>query len=249
MSNFEYAKVSLHYREYGQGYPVLLLAPGGMRSNIEFWQRTPYDPTVELASQFRLIAMDQRNAGKSVAPISASDGWHVYVEDQLRLLDHLGIERCHVLGNCIGGAFALALAEAAPERITAAVLQQPIGRSSENRETFDQMFDGWAEEQKQKHPSLAAAAWSAFRENMYAGDFVFAASRDAVARCAAPLLVLMGNDIYHPSAISREIAELAPQAELVERWKEPEIVPKTIARVREFLIAHTPPNERRALAV
>src|SRR3954467_14941823 len=44
MPNYQHGDVNIHYEEYGQGYPVLLLAPGGMRSNIEFWKATPYDP-------------------------------------------------------------------------------------------------------------------------------------------------------------------------------------------------------------
>jgi pimeloyl-ACP methyl ester carboxylesterase len=239
MPNYQHGDVSIHYEEFGQGFPVLLLAPGGMRSNIEFWKATPYDPTIELASEFRLIAMDQRNAGRSTAPIRASDGWHVYTEDQLALLDHLKIERCHVLGNCIGGAFALALAHAAPQRIASAVLQQPIGHSAQNRETFYQLFSGWAEEQKQAH-NLSAPEWREFGERMYGGDFVFSVSRDAVKKCQVPLLVLQGADIYHPTATSREIVELAPRAQLVERWKDPEVVPETIARVKGFLREHTP---------
>ena len=75
---------------------------------------------------------------------------------------------------------------------------------------------------------------------MYDGDFVFNVSRDVVRDCQAPLLVLMGNDPYHPSETSREIAALAPRAELVERWKEPDVVGDTVQRVREFLRAHTP---------
>jgi pimeloyl-ACP methyl ester carboxylesterase len=184
--------------------------------------------------------MDQRNAGQSTAPIRGSDGWHVYRDDQLRLLDHLKIERCHVIGNCIGGAFALALAAAAPERITAAVLQQPIGHSAQNRETFFNLFGGWAEDQKKVHKDVSPEAWNEFRDRMYAGDFVFAVSRDDVKAMKTPLLVLQGNDVYHPAAVSRDVAELAPHGELVERWKDPEVVPETVARVRKFLNEHRP---------
>jgi hypothetical protein len=55
-----------------------------------------------------------------------------------------------------------------------------------------------------------------------------------------PLLVLMGNDIYHPTATSREIAEVAPNARLIERWKDPELVADTVQSVRAFLLASTP---------
>jgi pimeloyl-ACP methyl ester carboxylesterase len=241
MPAFQHDDVTLYYEEYGQGYPVLLFAPGGMRSSIDFWHRVaPFDPTRELASEFRVIAMDQRNAGKSTAPIRADDGWHVYTADHVALLDHLGVVRCHVLGGCIGGAFALALIDAAPARVSAAVLQQPIGRSPENRATFYKLFDDWMAEQTTRHPDVSPAAFASFRENMYGGDFVFSVGRSAVRGLATPLLVLMGNDIYHPSPTSREIVELGANAVLVERWKDPEIVPVTVKRVREFLSDHTP---------
>jgi pimeloyl-ACP methyl ester carboxylesterase len=241
MPTFERRDVSIYYEETGAGFPVLLFAPGGMRSSIDFWHRVaPFDPTRELAAEFRVIAMDQRNAGKSVAPIRADDGWHVYTEDHLALLDHLGVERCHVLGGCIGGAFALALIDAAPTRVSAAVLQQPIGLSPENRAVFFKLFDDWAAEQKPKQPEVPPGAFEAFRQRMYGSDFVFSVGKSAVRGLSTPLLVLMGNDIYHPSETSREIVELGLHAELVERWKDPESIPKTVARVREFLSAHTP---------
>ena len=41
MPVFERAGVSLYYEEYGSGYPLLLFAPGGMRSSIDFWRRAP----------------------------------------------------------------------------------------------------------------------------------------------------------------------------------------------------------------
>lgn len=187
-----------------------------------------------------MIALDQRNAGRSEAPVEASDGWHVYSADHVALLDHLGIEQCHVLGGCIGGSFGLGLIEAAPGRVRSAVLQQPIGSTGENREVFYALFDGWAQELATQRPELELAGLARFRERLYGGDFVFNVSRDFVRGCSTPLLVLMGNDVYHPSEISREIVQLAPHAELVERWKEPDVLPQTVERVREFLHAHTP---------
>jgi len=74
---------------------------------------------------------------------------------------------------------------------------------------------------------------------MYDGDFLFNVDRDFVKRCETPLLVLRGNDLYHPDAVSREIVALAPNAELVEHWKEPERVDAAVVRVRAFLEAHT----------
>src|SRR5580700_5281061 len=124
MPTFTRGATSLYYEAHGSGYPLLVFAPGGMHSRIELLARSPYHPVTELSEQFRVIVMDQRNTGASRAPISATDGWHSYTDDHLALLDELHIERCHLLGVCIGGAFALSLIAAAPQRVSAAVLQQ-----------------------------------------------------------------------------------------------------------------------------
>jgi pimeloyl-ACP methyl ester carboxylesterase len=210
-----------------------------MRSSIQFWARSPWDPIRELSGDHRVVAMDQRNAGASCGPVLPDDGWHTYADDQLRLLDHLGIERANVLGGCIGGAFALKLAERAPDRITAAVLQQPIGLK-DNRDVFHQLFDDWAAELGPARPDLQAAALSSFKANLYGGDFVFSVSRAFVETCKTPLLVLRGNDVYHPSAISEEIVRLAPHATLIERWREGEATARATTEVRTFLARHAP---------
>jgi pimeloyl-ACP methyl ester carboxylesterase len=125
MPMFERGEVRISFEEAGdpQGVPVLCIAPGGMHSAASRWGRVPYDPRARLPGS-RVIAMDQRNAGRSWAPISASDGWHVYTADQLALMDHLGVDRFHVVGMCIGGPHALRLARAAPHRVRSAVLLQ-----------------------------------------------------------------------------------------------------------------------------
>jgi pimeloyl-ACP methyl ester carboxylesterase len=215
-------------------------APGGMRSSIEFWAKSPFDPTKELANNFRVIAMDQRNARNSSGPISAGDGWDTYTGDHIALLDHLGIKQCHLMGGCIGSSYCLGLIKAAPQRVSAAVLQNPIGLSQRNREMFFAMFDGWAQSLKPQHPKVDDAALRQFRDRMYGTDFVFNVSRDFVRSCKTPMLILCGSDDYHPTETSKEIATLAPNAELVENWKTPDLIVATVKRVREFLIAHTP---------
>ncbi|MEE8078719.1 MAG: alpha/beta hydrolase, partial [Pseudomonadales bacterium] len=88
MAIYENGDVELYYEEHGEGFPVLLIAPGGMLSAVSYWTGTPWNPIEQLAGDYRVIAMDQRNAGQSRAPITAADGWHVYTQDQLALMDH-----------------------------------------------------------------------------------------------------------------------------------------------------------------
>ena len=240
MPFWQQGELKIHYEEAGSGFPVLLFAPGGMHSTIEVWSRMPWNPIDVLSDHFRVIAMDQRNAGQSRGPIRGEDGWATYTADHVALLDGLGIDRCHVLGCCIGGSYGLGLIEAAPDRVAGAVLVQPIGHSEENREAFYAMFDAWANDLRPDRPEVSEADWESFRSNMYDGDFLFNVSRDFVRGVENPVLILMGDDLYHPQSISREVAELAPRAELVEEWKEGDAVQASADRVVAFLQAHTP---------
>jgi pimeloyl-ACP methyl ester carboxylesterase len=134
MPSFQHQGANIHYEEFSQGFPILTFAPAGLQSVIDVWNQpmAPINPTTEFAAKFRVIAMDQRNAGgQSYAPIAAQDGWDAYTADHIALLDHLRIDRCHLYGQCIGGSFILNLIKAQPERIASAVLAQPIGRVGE----------------------------------------------------------------------------------------------------------------------
>ena len=239
MPIFTRGDISLYYEEHGSGFPLLMIAPGGMRSTVSFWERAPWNPIPQLAAHYRVIAMDQRNAGQSQAPIRATDSWQVYTEDQLALLDHLGVNRFHVAGMCIGGSYIMGLIQAAPQRVASAVLFQPIGIDN-NRQAFFDMFDGWAKEQRAAHPEANDATWETFKQSMYGSDFLFSVSRDFVKRCPTPLLVLLGNDMYHPEVTSRDVVALAPNATLIERWRELEHQAAAQTAVKRFLATHTP---------
>ena len=232
--------VHIHYEESGSGFPVLLIAPGGLRSAITAWRNAPWNPIDQLAPHYRAIAMDQRNAGSSTGPITAADGWHTYTADQLALLDHLGVDRFHVLGMCIGGAYMLSLLRTAPERVVSAVFLQPIGLEG-NRDTFRDLFGGWATEIRDTHPEAVDADLAGLCEHLYGGDDVlFSASTAQIATMTNPMLVLMGDDLYHPQVASRTLAATAPNATLIERWKDPDSIPVAQKAVDEFLTRHTP---------
>jgi pimeloyl-ACP methyl ester carboxylesterase len=234
MPSFEHEGATIHYEETGSGPALLTLAPGGMRSAADLWANAPFDPRAEFSGSCRVISMDQRNAGASTGPIEADHGWHTYTADQLALLDHLGIDECRVIGMCIGGPFCLGLMQAAPERITGAVLLQSIG-VADNEGLFHQMFDGWMNDVRPQRPEIPGDAWSGLRSNLFDGDFVFSVSREFVRECTTPMLVMRGDDPYHPAAISEELAELAPNAELVREWKEGAARDAAIERIRDFL--------------
>ncbi|MGH7367623.1 MAG: alpha/beta fold hydrolase [Candidatus Rokuibacteriota bacterium] len=242
MPSFRHGDATIYYEEFGRGFPILTFAPAGLQSTIEVWSggTAPINPTTELAGSFRVIAMDQRNAGgRSRAPITARDGWPTFAGDHLALLDHLGIERCHLYGQCIGGSFILSLLKAQPGRVASAVLAQPIGRVGAMPAGRTPRFQAWAETLTD-HPEATAPVLDAFYQNLYAPGFVYCVDRAFVSTCATPCLVLAGNDEAHPLPISEELAKLLPDCELIREWKAGAALTSARARVAEFLSKHTP---------
>src|SRR6267142_6922362 len=148
MPSIEHHGASIYYEEFGSGFPILTFAPAGLQSPIEVWSRpaAPVNPITEFATSFRVIAMDQRNAGGlSRGPITAQDGWPTYAADHIAVLDRLRIERCHLYGQCIGGSFIMSMLKAQPQRIASAVLAQPIGRVGAMKPGRAARINAWAE--------------------------------------------------------------------------------------------------------
>ena len=152
MPFYEKGDVRIRYEEAGSGFP-LLLRP----------RRRPELPHQQLAQrrvqlvrdfqdEFRCITMDQRNAngGESTGPIPASNPWDAFADDQLGLMDHLGIKQFLFIGYCIGGCFAGKLMERAPDRVVAAVFCQTVGHRPEDptvmyRHSSDNWVPGFRE--------------------------------------------------------------------------------------------------------
>ena len=228
------------YTEQGTGFPMLTLAPGGMRSSVPLWEMAAINPLTAYAGQYQMIAMDQRNAGQSTGPLAADDPWGAYAADQLAVMDHLGVDRFLVFGCCIGGPFILKLIALAPERVVAAVLEQPVGIIASNRELFDNIWKQWREQLMNKRGDLGSDEIEAFATAMWAADFAVSVTREQVRSFGTPMLVLPGVDEFHPTETGREIAALARAAELLEPWKDPEHLAAATEAVGRFLRDHTP---------
>jgi pimeloyl-ACP methyl ester carboxylesterase len=242
MPTIEHHGATIYYEEYGKGFPILTFAPAGVKSTIAVWSQpsAPINPITEFASSYRVIAMDQRNAGgKSRAPITAKDGWHSYTADHIAVLDHLKIDRCHLYGQCIGGSFIMSMLKMQPQRIASAVLAQPIGRVGPMKPGRAARFDEWAKGLTD-HPEATDQVMDAVYQNMYAPGFLYAVDREFVKNCKTPCLVLAGNDEAHPYPISEETAKLLPNSEFIPEWKEGASLASARVRVKAFLAKHTP---------
>ena len=244
---YEKGDVRIRYQEVGSGFPLLCTPGGGLNSRISNWATAVINAWDEFKSDFRCIAMDQRNAtgGESAGPVPVDDPWGAFADDQLGLMDHLGIHQFFFFGNCIGGSFALKLMERAPERVVAGVLSQPIGHRPESPDVmYDSSRDVWAKEFRERRPEVSMETIEKYLHNLYRvrPDFVYSVSREFVRNCKTPMLVLPDDTPAHAYQTAVDVASLAPNAEVtVYPWKyPPELKARTINRVRAFLKAHLP---------
>lgn len=122
----------IHYEVHGSGFPVLLLADGAGGGEAASWSRHFYDPVTELAGSFRVIAVDQRHAGRSAAAPFEPFSFEQHAADLQAVLDDLGVEEAHVVASGAGTALAWRLAHDAPQRVRALVCDRPVGLAEGN---------------------------------------------------------------------------------------------------------------------
>lgn len=107
--------VDIYFEEHGAGEPLILLM--GFGDGCQAWS----NQTPVFAEHYRTIILDHRGVGKSEAPES---GYSIpqFSDDVVALMDHLGIERSHLVGYSMGGRVAQDLAARYPNRVNAIVL-------------------------------------------------------------------------------------------------------------------------------
>src|SRR6201984_2812176 len=246
MSFYQKGPVRIHFEEAGSGFPLLLIAGGGLNSTIS-GLKNPFDAIGEFKGEYRCIAADLRNAkaGQSSGPLEIDRPWDAYTDDHLGVMDHLGIQKFMVMGFCIGGPFIWNLLRRAPDRVVAGVLAQPSGSRPEMRDLFyETNMKGWGPEFVKRRPNVTMEKVDKFLTKMYRTnpDFVFTVTRDFVRNCQTPVLILPDDIPAHPYAVAMEAAMLAPKAEVsMFPWKEPkERIPLAVRQIHSFLRAHRP---------
>lgn len=255
MPFYQRGDVHIHYEEVGSGFPLLVIPGGGLNSTVAGLTNHPFNPMEEFKGEYRVIAADLRNAngGESTGPLEIDRPWDAYTDDQLGVMDHLGIREFMVLGFCIGGPFIWNMLKRAPDRIIAAVLAQPSGFRPEIPDLFYQNnIKGWGPGLCARRSDITMEMVDAFLNKMYRtnADFVFTVTRDFVRNCHKPILVLPDDVPAHPYAVAMESALLAPNAQVsLYPWKDtPDKIPLAVRHIRTFLRAHQPATGEHRLA-
>ena len=247
MPYYDNGPTRIRYEEAGDGFPLLVMPGGGLNSRVDNWPTAVYNFFEAFKDDYRVITMDQRNAnqGQSAGPLDTTDPWSAFADDQLGLMDYLGVREFMALGCCIGGPFVLKLMQRAPGRVVAGVLCQPVGHRPEDPDVMYRSGQGvWAPALMAQRPDITTAQVDAYLHSLYRKnpDFVYSVSRDFVGNCSTPMLVMPDDVPAHPYQVCADILALAPIAEAtLYPWKDtPELKARAVEHVRSFLQLHKP---------
>jgi pimeloyl-ACP methyl ester carboxylesterase len=118
------------YTVAGTGPPLLMFSPGGFGASMDSWQTHGlYRRTRMLEAlrhRFCCITFDKRESGESGGRVERIS-WLDYVRQGVGLLDHLALDRVHVMGACVGCSIAALMATAHQDRVSGMVLYSPAG--------------------------------------------------------------------------------------------------------------------------
>lgn len=270
----------IYYEVRGSGFPLLVFAPGGVNSQVDFWEHSAFNP-FDLADEFMVIGMNQRNADRSPAPLEPPT-WDLTVADQLAVLDAISVDRTLLWGGCIGVAYVLRFIKQAPARVAGAVGQNPVGfvDGLNSRETFFAMMrptidaartggmqavvdaamqnpmfvrnnaagpfaarihddEAFRKQVLQLDPAAYEQLIRQYDDNLWGAEVPYCSVDAAfVATITTPLLILPGDDPFHPTPIAERIGREASNARCLDRsaW-EPANHAATMTIIRDFLRA------------
>lgn len=122
--------IETRYEVYGSGPPLLMFSPGGFDATVEKWRTQSIYGQIQflehLPQRYTCICYDRRETGKSGGRVERVT-WRHYAEQGRGLLAHLGHDRAHVMGGCMGVGVATAFATVFPEATRGMVLFWPVG--------------------------------------------------------------------------------------------------------------------------
>lgn len=211
---FDSNGVKIRYVTAGKGEAVVLIH--GWMSDSGMWGQLDTNPA---AKEFQLIALDLRGHGKSDKPHDAAKYDAEVAEDVIRLLDHLKIEKAHLVGYSSGSFVAGKVAATHPERVRSVVFgaQAPvIGEVKDSDFSEVELFAKLVDEGKDlgayilgvfpKESKLTDEQAKAIAQVAYAGKDVkafaaagrgyrkLAVTAEDLKRCTAPMLFIHGGD-------------------------------------------------------
>jgi pimeloyl-ACP methyl ester carboxylesterase len=178
--------ITTRYEVIGSGPPLLMFAPGGFNATYGNWSQLgvygSVKPVKHLAERYSCIVFDRRESGGSGGRVELIT-WAHYVAQGKGLLDHLGIERAHLMGGCQGCSPVTAFAVTHPGAVASMILYWPAGGpryriSCHSR--FAQHISYVKEEGLEQVVALTASGGAHFGQDPRVGPWASVIRRDAL---------------------------------------------------------------------
>jgi pimeloyl-ACP methyl ester carboxylesterase len=122
--------IATRYEVMGSGPPLLMDAPGGFDATVEKWSTQGVYAKIKLLDHlpksYTCVMFDRRECGQSGGRVEHLT-WAHYVAQGKGLLDHLGFERAHIMGGCMGCCPVARFGVAYPEATLSMILFWPVG--------------------------------------------------------------------------------------------------------------------------
>ncbi|GHG98730.1 alpha/beta fold hydrolase [Streptomyces lanatus] len=177
--------IPTRYEVTGSGPPLLMFSPGGFDSSLESWRTTGVYRRLRLldhlTERFTCVTFDRRESGGSGGRLERIS-WADYVRQGIGLLDHLGIERAHLMGGCVGCSTVAAVAVEHPERVRSMVLYSPAGGVKyrmKQHERFERHLVYAAEHGLEQVVTLVRGSEAGFTKDARVGPWAQVIRRDA----------------------------------------------------------------------
>lgn len=122
--------ITTRYEVVGSGAPLLMFSPGGFDATLEKWTTLGVYARIKalehLLRNYMCIVFDRRETGQSGGRVERVT-WMHYVRQGYGLLEHLKLDRAHIMGGCMGCCPAVAFGVAHPEATLSLLLYWPVG--------------------------------------------------------------------------------------------------------------------------
>jgi pimeloyl-ACP methyl ester carboxylesterase len=122
--------ITTRYEVVGSGPPLLMFSPGGFDATLEKWSAlgvyARIKPMDHLPQRYTCIVFDRRECGQSGGRVERVT-WAAYVAQGKGLLDHLKIDRAHLMGGCMGCSPVAGFGVAYPQATLSMILYWPVG--------------------------------------------------------------------------------------------------------------------------
>lgn len=170
--------INTRYEVLGSGPPLLMYSPGGFDATVEKWSTQSIYAKVKFLEHFpkryTCIVFDRRETGLSGGRVERVT-WNHFVAQGLGLLDHLGFDKAHIMGGCMGVSPVTAFAVAHPERVRSMILWWPVGGAKyrlNGHMRFAQHLAYVAQNGLDKVVELAKSSTKSFGEDPRGGPWV-----------------------------------------------------------------------------